>query len=230
MATPSKKPFTWSYTNLNSFETCPKRYHLTKILKAVSDPPSEEMNWGRTVHKALEDRIKRKTPLPEGMDKWEPITATIEQWGTQHKTERQLAITSGFQPTGWFEKDVWARAVLDISFVPKDQDGLAVLDYKTGKKDPSSEQLKLFAAFAFIHEVDIDKVKTGFVWLKEPPKSRYTVENYHRADTLHIWGEFLPRIKRMQEAYDTDTWPAKPSGLCRAWCPCTGCEHNGRRG
>ena len=69
-----------------------------------------------------------------------------------------------------------------------------------------------------------------FVWLKEPPKSRYTVESYHRSDTLHIWGEFLPRIKRMREAYDTDEWPAKPSGLCRAWCPCTGCEHNGRRG
>ena len=36
---------------------------------------------------------------------------------------------------------------------------------------------------------------------------------------------FIPRIRRMERAYEQDTWPAKPSGLCAGWCPVKTCPH-----
>ena len=39
-----------------------------------------------------------------------------------------------------------------------------------------------------------------------------------------IWREFLPALKQYAEAYATDTWQPRQSGLCNGWCPVTDCE------
>jgi len=68
----------WSYTTLTKFETCPWQYYKTKVTREVKEPPTEHTVWGNSVHAALEARVKRKTPLPEGMQRWEALAKKFD--------------------------------------------------------------------------------------------------------------------------------------------------------
>ena len=50
----------------------------------------------------------------------------------------------------------------------------------------------------------------------------------------HLEQELAARLANavdtLEEAHRTSTWPVRPSGICRNWCPCKQCEHNGRYG
>lgn len=211
-----KKSVAWSHSALDAFETCPKRYFHTRVKKDVSDPPSAEVNWGRDVHKAMEKRLKDGTPLPTSLQRLEPLALQVLSKPGKRIIEGQLAINSSFAPTKWFDQDAWCRAVVDCGVVGE---GKAVLlDWKTGKRKPDSDQLKLSAAIAFSHYPYVRTVYTSFVWLKD---SKLDTEVYYREQTGEIWSSYLPRVKRLEIAYAEEKWPPKPSGLCGKWCPVT---------
>ena len=52
----------WSYSSLTNFETCPRQFKLLKIDKVVPFKETEAIRHGNEVHKALELRLKDKTP------------------------------------------------------------------------------------------------------------------------------------------------------------------------
>ena len=214
----------WSYTSLTTFETCPKRYYLTRVTKEVKEPPSEAMTWGNTVHKALELRIKDKTPLPAVMQDYEKYCASIEASPGRVFTETQYALNAKFERTGWFDKDVWCRGVVDVGVINGKK--AAALDWKTGKVKEDSKQMMLFAGFILHTEPEVETVSTGFIWLKH---NKVNKETYTREQLPEIWQEFLPRVRRLEVAYEQNKWEAKPSGLCRAWCPVgkSLCDHCG---
>ena len=89
-------------------------------------------------------------------------------------------------------------------------------DYKTGKVKPESSQLELFAAMKMSEDKTINRAKTMFIWLQH---GKTTVQDVHRDDVPTIWGNFMARVNRLDNAFQQDKWPAKPSGLCREWCP-----------
>ena len=206
----------WSYSSLTKFETCPRQYWLTKVAKKVTEPPTEATTHGTRVHEALEFRVKENRSLPEDLVKLEPIVARFDKFKDKGKvfTELEMALTSSFSPTGFFESDAWVRGIIDVGVEVGDKASL--LDYKTGKVKPDSDQLKLFAAFYMQTYKHVKVVNTGFIWLKF---DKYTGESYTREDLPSIWNDFLPRVQRMEIAYDKDKWIPKPSGLCRGWCP-----------
>ena len=53
------------------------RHNLTKITKVVKEGQSAEMAEGNRVHKAMEMRVKKHEPLPEDLQKYEPIAASL---------------------------------------------------------------------------------------------------------------------------------------------------------
>ena len=215
----------WSYSALTSFETCPRRHYHTRVAKDVIEPESQAITWGTAVHTALEKRVKEGVPLPTGMSQWEPLVARLLD--TPHDelfTERQIALNQAFQLTEWFAPDVWVRGVVDVGL--RRGNTLIALDYKTGKAKHDFDQLRLFAALLMAVYPEAKTVKVGYVWLQTNGITRQT---FDRRDTVAIWNDFLPRVARLEQAHNDQRWPVKPSGLCRAWCPCTQCEHNGRR-
>jgi hypothetical protein len=214
----------WSYSALTAFETCPRQYHLVRVLKIVSDPPNKAATHGNEVHKAFEIAVRDQVPLPEKYSKWQNLAQKLMTAPGKRHAEMKIALNANLQPTGYFAKDVWLRCVLDY-MVEKDANAV-VLDYKTGKRKPDSTQLELFAAVTFKIKPYLQTVKTGFLWL---PDEKMDKEVYHPEDMARVWGDFAARVARMQHAFTTDTWTPKPSGLCRQWCPCTSCEFNGRR-
>lgn len=204
----------WSYSQLTAYETCPKRFELTRVSKKVVEPQTEATIWGNQVHKALELFAKDGKPLPADLQKYERYVKKIQSYEGKRVVEERIALDRSFRPTKWMAKDVWVRGIIDIGVVGPEKAYL--LDWKTGKRKPDSDQLKLFAALAFAVYPWIDKVTTGFIWLKS---GEFDKEVFTRDQLPEIWNEFMPRLQRLAHSYEDNKWIAKPSGLCREWCP-----------
>lgn len=218
------KPVAWSYSALTAFETCPRRYYLTKVTKQVVEPPTEATTWGNSVHKALELRITQRKVLPTGMEQWEPLVNSILSKGGKVEAESRMALTRNLKPTTFFAKDVYVRGITDVTVEKNGK--LFVGDWKTGKPTPESAQLRLSAAMVMAHKPHVTTVVNAFVWLKT---NEVTAETFTRDDIPGIWQEFAPRVQRLEIAMEENKFPAKPSGLCRKWCPVGKalCEHCG---
>lgn len=210
------KPIAWSYSALISFETCPRRHHLTKVVKIIPDPPSQETQWGREVHKALERRLEGTAALPASLEHYEPLTRMLTRKQGKRLIEAKFAVDKNFKPIGWRDPATWCRCVIDTGIVGSKSAFLA--DWKTGKRKPNSDQLKLSAAVGFAHYPYLESIHTAFIWLKE---KKLDAEMFTHEQVQTIWNGFLPRVKRLELAHQTNTWQPKPSGLCGKWCPVT---------
>ena len=206
----------WTYSQLEKFETCPKQFYHVRVSKDVTEPPTDATKWGERVHTAFEHRILNGTALPEGMNQWEGIATKIASMKGDILCEQKMAINNAFQPADW--NNAWSRGIADVAVVYKDS--AVILDYKTGKRKPT-EQLMLYAGYAFAYYPQVNTVSTGFVWLKEQKIDKTA---FHRSDVSTIWLEFLPRVRKLEMAYEKDKWVARPSGLCNGWCPVKSCE------
>lgn len=214
----------WSHSALNQFENCPRQYYLLRVSKQAKDVKGEAAIWGDTVHKHLEARAKDGTALPPYLTHLDPIVARILAAPGKKLVEHKITITHDYRPTSWFAKDAWCRSIIDIGVV--DGTEATLLDYKTGKRKPDSDQMALFAGMAFCEYPNVEVINTGFIWIKDRKVDR---DRFTRKDAPSIWQEFLPRLKRLEHAFATDTWPAQPSGLCKKYCPVGKalCQHCG---
>ena len=98
------KAFSWSYSRLKNFESCPKRHWHLDIKKDIKEEEGEALLWGNAVHKALADRVAHGSPLPKPMAEYEKWAERI-MTGSNHTVlvEQKLAITKDFSATSWFE-------------------------------------------------------------------------------------------------------------------------------
>jgi hypothetical protein len=206
----------WTYSQLDKFETCPRQFYHVRVKKDIVEGPTDATIWGEKVHTAFENRIKDDTPLPEGMQQWEPFATKLANMPGTKYTEQQMAVGKDFQPADW--KAAWTRGIADLLVVHGDK--AAVMDYKTGKRK-LTEQLMLYAGYTFTHYPEVTTVTTGFVWLRDKKVDK---ETYTRDEVPRIWNTFLPRVRKLELAYERDAWPCRPSGLCRGWCPVKACE------
>ena len=218
-----KKPFAWSYSALNAFETCPRQYHEMRILKRWPDPPGEVQQFGQLCHGYLEDRIKKGKELPVFIQHLEPIIAKLEDSKGELQAEYKLALNPQFKPVEFFARDTWVRAVGDIIKIYKDR--ALALDWKFGKRREGDDQLKLQSAVMFATYPHLETIAVRYAWVKDKSMSGRVFE---RSQVPEIWGEFLPRVKRMELAKENSDYPPKPSGLCKKWCRVESCEFHGK--
>lgn len=221
------KPIAWSHSSLNRFLSCGKMYYHINVAKDFREEKSEQLLWGERVHKFMEqcllrndtrtEQVRRRIENDVSLEIYRPIAERFAATAGNLTTERQLAITNAFQPTGWFAHDVWCRGVLDACWLAGNV--ARVVDWKTGRRKQDNRQLMLFALLIFAHHPEIERVNTAFVWLQS---GKIDTEKFHRSDLPKLWQEFLPDVRRMEYAYKTQTWIPKPSGLC-SWCPVRSC-------
>lgn len=217
--------FSWSYSQLKNFETCPKRYYHYNVIKDVVEPKTAQLAEGDAVHKAFEERVKNNTPLPFGMGHYEPTMAKLMQAPGKIYAEQKLALTSTFQPCGYFAKNVqpWFRTVIDFTAI--DGANAIIVDYKTGKVAQDTTQLQLMAVTAFAAAPAIQRIRAVLMFVAHEQVER---EEYIRDDVMEIWGEILPRVKKVEQARASKEYPPRPSGLCKRYCAVTSCPHHGR--
>ena len=207
----------WTHSALSAFETCPKKFFHVKVARDVVEPPTEHTVWGERVHSAFEAALLGGSPLPDGMRHWQGVATKFAALPGQKLVEYKLSIDRNFAATSW--SNAWAKGIADYIVVkgPK----AAVCDWKTGKVKPS-DQLKLYAGLVMHAFPEVQSVDTAFVWLAH---RKITRDNFTRESLPLIWREFLPRVNRLEQSYEKDSWPARPSGLCRGWCPVKECKY-----
>lgn len=205
-----------SYSSIKMYENCPYRYYRQRIVKDVVDEGSLATKTGEEIHKALELRLKEAKELPITLTKMEGVCRMIESKGGTLLLEKELTLTQDLSPTSWFAKDAWLRSKLDVLHMKDDK--ATVLDWKTGKRRVDSFQLDMFAAQVFKHYPEVQQVNTALVWTVASDLDKFS---YTRKGAAALWEDILGRIHRIQKSADNDTWPVKPSGLCR-WCPLYG--------
>ncbi len=207
----------WTYSQLDGFESCPKKFYHLKVLRDIKEPPTVHTEWGKTVHTAFEEAVLHGTQLPAGMTQWQGIADRYISLPGDKYAEYKFAINKDFQLTGW--QTAWSRGIADLVVV---NDNVAlVADWKTGKRKPT-EQLELYAAYIHAWLPEVTTIHTHFVWLKEKKIDKYVVPV---AEIPRVWQSLLPRVNKLESAYKRDSWPARPSGLCRGWCPVKTCTH-----
>jgi len=221
------KNFSWSFSKLKNFETCPRRHYEIDILGRFKEEEKADspLAWGMEVHDALAGVLKGTKVLPPTMreyDRW--VKRVLSGPGTLY-TEQKYAITESLESTNWRSNTAWYRGVGD--FVRVDGPVAMVGDWKTGKVkvEEYRPQLHLMAACVFAHFSDVKLVRSEFIWLNEDTN---TTDMFSRATIAEHWMELFPRINALKVAYQKSDFPPKPSGLCKSYCPVTTCPFHGK--
>lgn len=222
------KKFSWSWSRLKNFRTCPKRNYHVDLAKDFKEDESETLKWGDDVHKAMAERIAKGTKLPPMMEHYEGWPARIvalRAQGFKVLVENKLAMSERFRPTSFFDNETWFRTVIDVLAINEEQRIALAFDWKTGQVKPDYEQLALSAQVIFVHYPVIEVISSCYVWLGNDD---HTVNNYSTQSLIGLWNGLWPEIKQMEEAHRTLTYPPKPSGICLRHCPVTSCPHFGK--
>jgi RecB family exonuclease len=214
----------WSYSSIKTFDQCPKKYFHLKVVQDVKDEGNEASRYGNDAHAAAEAYIKDGTPIPDTYAVMRPVVEALSKFPGDKHTELRLGIKrtdNGFEPCGFFDKDVWYRGIVDLLIVKGKTAYL--IDYKTGKnaKYADMKQLDLMAGAVFIHFPNVVRIKSGlaFVVSNEFPKKDHVRE--HLNQYLAVFDD---QLDQLEAAMDNGIWNAKTSPLC-GWCPVTTCEH-----
>jgi hypothetical protein len=234
------KSFSWSYSKLKNFETCPRRYQEVDVNKSVEQTRSEALDRGDELHEAMKNRVQGTTPLPPHfiyMEKWaEKLTRVLHPFQII-QCELKLSADRQGKPTGYFDKTTWLRTKIDyLRIIPADlqspdqgpSDFAHVVDYKTGRppKFWDGTQLLINAHLIFQHYTELGKMRVDYLWTEYNDTNH---ETFTREETPKAFDALLPRVSALEEAHATGEFPPKPCGLCEEYCPVTTCEHYGKR-
>jgi hypothetical protein len=234
------RSFSWSYSKLKNFETCPRRYKAVDVDKTAEQGRSEALDRGDELHEAMKNRVAGSTPLPAHfvyMERWaEKLTRVLHPFQII-QCELKLSCDRQGNPTGYFDKTTWLRTKIDyLRFMPVEGDGKPgenqdfahVVDYKTGRppKYWDGTQLLINAHLIFGHYKSIAKMRVDYLWTEYNDTNH---ETFSRDDTPKMFDALLPRVSALEEAHATGNFPPKPCGLCEEYCPVTTCEHYGKR-
>jgi CRISPR/Cas system-associated exonuclease Cas4 (RecB family) len=217
------KQVSWSHSALKDYEGCPKRYQEVKVLKNFPFTETEATRYGNEVHKALELYIRDGKPVPPEYAQFVPVVDALMQRPGRKLAEQQMALTKDLKPCGWKDRDAWVRGIADLLILDDENMTAWVVDWKTGSnKYPDRDQLRLMALMVFAHYPHIRKVNAALLFIvkNDMVKLSMTVD---QADT--VWWDYRERVARLEQAFATDVWNAKPSPLC-PWCPATTCVHH----
>jgi len=216
------KPPAWSFSSLNAFGTCPRQYHAVKILKTVAETKGEATLWGTRFHEVAELYLKGLQELPTEFEQFREYLGQFRFMPGTMAPELELGVNRKLEACDFHAPDVWCRGIIDVL---KRYNGEAyVADHKTGKRKPDSKQLKLFALLVFAHYPDIHTCRTAFHWIKTGEVDEAT---FTRDQIPEMWETFVPELKQFLEAFKTDTFTPRPSGLCKKHCSVSDCEYCG---
>lgn len=223
--------FSWSFSQLSQFETCPFQWAEERYYHMIPRQETKQTLFGTEVHTAFEDYVKSDgqtvAPVEYFMDglKWAQGLVLAKKRGCTVLTEYKMALNRKLQPVDFDSDEAWARGIADIVII---KDNIArIWDWKTGKEKDNNLQLLIFCAFLAQHFPEIEEFQAEFIWLKTGKKVGMP-RPITRRELLDVWKKILAMVKRMEEMIATETFIKKPNGLCRQWCAAARCPHCGK--
>jgi hypothetical protein len=214
-----------SYTSISTYDTCPKQYYAKYVSKEVKFQPTEATLYGDRMHKAMEFRLRDKTPLPPEFLGLESVAAAVEAMPGTLLVEESFAITREGENTTFFGSNVWLRGKGDATIFNAAKASLAVFDWKTGKPVKDELQLHIMTALAKRRYPQAETIRTAFVYTKTGEIEKEVI----RSETVpEIEQNIANKIHRIEVAHEKNLFPPQPSGLCKNWCQVTSCQFHGK--
>lgn len=229
------KSFSWSFSKLKNYETCPRRYKAIDVDKTVAQGRTPDLERGDELHDAMQKRVQGTKPLPPQfiyMESWAEKLTRVLHPSQIIQCEMKLSTDRLGNPTGYFDKRTWYRAKIDyFRLVPTRVGNIDyghVVDYKTGKPPRvwDGTQLMLNAWTIFNHYQTVQTCRVDYLWTEY---NDTTHETYAREQMPQEMADLLPRVTALEIAHKTGDFPPKPCGLCMEYCDVTSCEHHGKR-
>lgn len=218
------KPLPWSPSALDTFVNCPEQYRHKYVLKDLpEEEDSAEQTYGKRVHEAFADRQRPKhVKLPPDLAAHEPFMQVLAAQSGNPYIEHKAALAKNLETCEWGDKNVWCRMIIDYLKIDARERHGWIVDYKTGRPHKKFNQLTIYALWAFAEFGYFDTLDVMFYWTKDRTTS---VKRWSRDDVPKLWGELVGDLRQYKEAFRTDTWQLRQSGLCNGWCPVIGCKY-----
>ncbi len=194
----------WSYSRLNSFKGCPKKYFHLNVAKDVPFTESPAMKAGSEVHKAIERRLATGMPLPPELARLEPVMQVYDQAPGEKLVEAKLAFNRNWEPVGYFDYDVWARFGFDHAWVAGEV--ASITDWKNGRRMVDGLQLSCFALAGFKLWPHVQQIHTQYFWTQT---GDVDPASYDRSAIPRLESIILPKVEELQRAYDNNEWPMR---------------------
>lgn len=215
----------YSYSMISAFETCPRQFQEMRVLKLHPWVETDEQRYGNRLHKAAERYVADDVPLEPEFVFIQPMLDALKRKAGEKQVEKELCVSPKLHPRGWWADDGYLRGKVDFIALQPEQKHAFVVDYKTGKdKYIDMDQLDICALLLFQHHDWLETVSSALLFVGANTFHKHTTL---RKDAPRLWQEYRERIARVEHAYASNVWNPKQSGLCKKYCPCTGCEFNG---
>ena len=217
----------WSYSSLNLFKQCPRKYHRLRVVKDIKESAAEHLIYGTEVHRAAEEYGRDGTPIPQKFSYIKQYVDALTQAPGIKYYEYKMGLTRELEPCDFNADQVWWRGIADFIAIPEGGKTAILVDYKTGKsaKYADTTQLELLALAIFAHFTHVVVVQAGLLFVVS--KEFIEVE-LNRAHKTELWKKWIQETGRLDECFAHETWNPKPNFTCRKFCPVLDCEHNGR--
>ncbi|UCC79240.1 MAG: ATP-dependent helicase [Candidatus Zixiibacteriota bacterium] len=239
---PPGAPFeSLSYTDINSFDTCPLQFYFGKVLRAPS-PPSPAMIFGSAVHNVLEEAGK-SLMAGEKITLEKLVSNFDERWRRTRLADPDRKERLGQRAAALFGNFLSAQSLLDgtpkevekrfefevanikvtgkIDRIDNTPDGYEIIDYKTGKLDKaklkSDFQLPIYSlACKELYGEFPSKVTYLFLTETEPYSQAQSPDNLKKIkDNLT---EKIEEIKGSDYTADPESFKCSHCGYDRI-CP-----------
>lgn len=205
MASKQSRPLTaWSYSRLKLYEQCPLKFKL-KNLDKLPEPKSPHAQRGIDIHKKGENYLLGKlSRVPKEYSAFAEEMRQLKKH--EASAEEKWAFTRDWEPTGYFDRDVWVRQITDASVVY--EDGVVdVYDFKTGRiYDDYDDQMEMFATGAMSIFELVEEVRTNLLFLDvgkpirqsfKPTELPYLKDKWEsRTEAMFSDLEFAPKRNR----------------------------------
>lgn len=231
-----------SPSSLKTFVTCPLKFKVCNIDKAVVYKQSDKAKRGEELHSLMEDACNfgwGSVTWKDDVSRENAKTFVDHVWklkdsGWQVETELGIGITrSGKSLDFWDDDpDYWLRCRIDLFARHPDKDFGIILDWKTGKKyDLDTLQLQV-NAMCLQPKFGLNKYKTAFCYLDAGQTARHDLDitdmKLDEKDAMAIsrspCQEAQWAIYRVEEALRTEKFMPTKNRFCH-WCPVEQCVY-----
>jgi len=216
---------TWSYSSLNLFKQCPRKYHRLRVLKDIKEDEAEHLIYGNAVHKAAEEYGRDGVPIPPKFLYIKTYVDTLIDSPGDKYYEHKMGLTRELEPCEFLAGHVWWRGIAD--FLAVDRKTAVLVDYKTGKsaRYADTAQLELLALAIFAHFPQVEIVRAGLLFVVSKEFIEIELNRNHQHE---LWKKWIKDTDRLDGCFESDTWNPSPNFTCKKFYPVLDCEHNGR--
>jgi hypothetical protein len=212
----------WSYSVLKTYETCPYKAYRQYVLKDIKFDRTEATEKGDRAHKAVEERLAKRVPLPEEAKHYETFALAFDP--LPKSVELKLGITREGKGCDFFSDNVWGRGKVDVVVFFNSHMSAGIYDWKTGKVREDATQLELEALLLRAKWPTLKRIYGSFIWLAAGSLGR----RHELSDTSRTWVRVQHDYSAMEESLRLDHWPATQNPLC-PWCSVLDCKYNPKR-